>query len=88
MSSWPSFTKSQLTDGKAITLWAGLGNRAGLYGFTQELLQEKWQKSGKSLLAKLKSLPKGTEVEVRRFRSITRERGRWVRAFTIKLGGK
>jgi hypothetical protein len=59
------------------TIWAGLGNRSGLHSYADELIRDKWEKSGFRLQKKLDNLPDGTEIEVKRFRNTTRDRGRW-----------
>jgi nuclear transport factor 2 (NTF2) superfamily protein len=70
---------------KPTTLWAGLGNRSGLHSFAYALLSEKWDKSGERFLKKLSGLRSGARVEVYSFRNIDRDRGRWVKAFVIKV---
>lgn len=62
---------------KPIKLWDGLGNRAGLHSFANELLAKRWRKSGQRFLAKLAGLSDGTVVTSQRFHNITRDRGRW-----------
>jgi hypothetical protein len=69
---------------KAKTLWAGMGNRAGLHSFAYTLLREKWEKSGARFEKKLATIT-GGEITVHAFRNTTRDRGRWVavRKFTV-----
>lgn len=67
-----------VVNGKTTTLWAGLGNRAGLHGFAEELLSERWRKGSKRFISKLERLPKLAVVQVYWFRNVTRDRGRWV----------
>lgn len=69
---------------KPTTLWAGLGNRAGLGSFALTLAEEKWQKGSGRLVKKLDALGSG-QLTVLVFRNVTRDRGRWttVRTFAI-----
>lgn len=61
-----------------LTIWAGLGNRAGLHDYAAQLTAERWAKSGSRFTARLLGLPAGTQLEVLEFRNTTRDRGRWV----------
>jgi len=61
-------------DGK--TLWAGLGNRAGLHDYAYTLLAERWKKSGERFVKKLRAIAGGV-VEVYEFKNTSRDRGRW-----------
>lgn len=70
---------------KPKTLWAGLGNRAGLHSFQFTLLREKWQKSGARMLKRLGNLPEGTVINVLAFHNIDRDRGRWVKVMEVTL---
>jgi hypothetical protein len=67
------------------TLWAGLGNRAGLHGFAYTLTEEKWEKSGARLVKKLGRLPAGTVITVHDFQNETRDRGRWHAVRRVEL---
>ena len=64
-------------------IWPGLGNRSGLHSYGDELISKKWAKSGDRFAKKVESLPPGTEVELKRFKNINRDRGRWVTAGTV-----
>ena len=68
-------------------IWPGLGNRSGLHSYADELAYEKWSKSGDRFAKKVESLPAGTEVELKRFKNINRDRGRWVTAATVTVAG-
>ena len=68
-------------------IWPGLGNRSGLHSYADELTYEKWAKSGDRFAKKVESLPPGTEVELKRFKNINRDRGRWVTAATVTVAG-
>jgi hypothetical protein len=70
-------------DGK--TIWQGLGNRSGLHSYAYELLSQKWKKSGPRFEKKLEALPPGTQIEVQRFKNITRDRGRWHTVKTLTV---
>ena len=59
------------------TVWAGIGNRAGLHSFADSLVREKWQKSGARFEKLLDNLPEGTVVELHQFRPVDRLRGKW-----------
>lgn len=72
--------------GKERTLWPGLGNRAGLHGFADELLREKFKKGEAGLRKKLAALPPGSRVEVRTFRNRTRDAGRWTPVCRLEVG--
>lgn len=72
-------------DGVEKTLWSGLGNRAGLHEYANELCYEKWMKSGGRLLKKLRSLKEGAKLTVYTYRVITRDRGRWVEVYSKTL---
>lgn len=69
---------------KVKTLWAGLGNRAGLHGYVSVVLSQKWEKSGPSFVKRLRSLEDGV-LTVLDFRNITRDRGKWVAFKKITL---
>ena len=71
---------------KPKTLWAGLGNRAGLHSFATTILEEKWTKSGARFKTKIAKLPRGTRVVCLDFRNTTRDRGRWTKFDTRTLG--
>ena len=64
-------------------IWPGLGNTSGLHSYGDELISKKWAKSGDRFAKKVESLPPGTEVELKRFKNINRDRGRWVTAGTV-----
>ena len=66
-------------------IWPGLGNRSGLHSYADEMVREKWYKSGDRFAKKLENLPVGTEVELKRFKNTNRDRGRWVTAGTVKI---
>lgn len=66
-------------------IWPGLGNRSGLHSYANELTYEKWAKSGDRFAKKVENLPPGTEVELKRFKNINRDRGRWVTAATVTI---
>jgi len=68
-------------------IWLGLGNRAGLHSYADELTREKWAKSGDRFTKKIMNLPAGTEVELKRFKSANRDRGNWVIAGTVTTTG-
>lgn len=70
---------------KPKTLWAGLGNRAGLHSYADELISDKWRKSGARFVKKLAALPSGTEVCIMQFRNVNRSRGRWVTVQRLTL---
>jgi hypothetical protein len=70
-------------DGK--TVWQGLGNRAGLHSFANDVLWEKWTKSGARFEKKLDKVKAGSRVEIQRFANETRDRGRWVVAKLYKV---
>jgi len=68
-------------------IWAGLGNRSGLHSYADEAIGEKWAKSGDRFTKKVMNLPAGTEVELKRFQSINRDRGKWVTAGMVTTTG-
>lgn len=68
-------------------IWPGLGNRSGLHSYGDELTSKKWAKSGERLAKKIDGLPAGTEVELKRFKNINRDRGKWVTAGTVVTTG-
>jgi hypothetical protein len=68
-------------------IWAGLGNRSGLHSYADELTREKWAKSGDRFTKKIMNLPAGTEVELKRYQSASRDRGNWVTAGTVTTTG-
>ena len=68
-------------------IWPGLGNRSGLHSYADELIQDKWNKSGERFAKKIDNLPAGTEVELKRFKSINRDRGQWVTTGTVVTTG-
>lgn len=66
---------------KTKTLWTGLGNRSGLHSYADELCSKKWAKSGgDKFLKKLERLTaeRPCTVVILQYRSITRDRGRWI----------
>jgi hypothetical protein len=73
------------TPRKPTTIWAGLGNRAGLHSYADTILREKWLKSGPRFVKKLDALPAGATVCVFDYRAINRDRGRWVCVRTFKV---
>ncbi len=79
--SWAQEGNRVTVDGKNI--WPGLGSRAGLHSYADEMIRDKWQKSGSRFIKKVDNLPAGTEVELKRFQSTTRGRGKWVVAGTV-----
>jgi hypothetical protein len=86
--------KNAAMDGDKIkingkTVWAGLGNRSGLHSYAEELIREKWDKSGVRFMKSLDDLLRpNTLVEVFMFRNVTRDRGNWVRQWGITLRDK
>jgi len=68
-------------------IWPGLGNRSGLHSYADEMIREKWYKSGDRFAKKLEKLPAGTEVELKRFKNTNRDRGKWITAGTVTLVG-
>ncbi len=68
-------------------IWPGLGNRSGLHSYADEAIREKWLKSGDRFAKKIDNLPAGTEVELKRFKNINRDRGKWVTAGTVITTG-
>lgn len=68
-------------------IWPGLGNRSGLHSYGDELVSKKWAKSGDRFTKKIDSLPAGTEVELKRFKNINRDRGKWVIASIVVTTG-
>ena len=68
-------------------IWAGLGNRAGLHSYADEVINDKWYKSGERFTKKVMNLPAGTEVELKRFQSSSRGKGNWVTAGTVTTQG-
>lgn len=70
---------------KPKTLWAGLGNRAGLHSFSSTVLANKWAKSGASFLRRIDSLEQGV-INVQEFRNVSRDRGRWETFETFEFG--
>lgn len=80
---WARFEGDRIiADGK--TIWAGMGNRAGCY-IADQLISEKWAKSGERFEKKLRALPAGTRIEIRTFRNRDRCSGTWsyVKAYTL-----
>ena len=74
------------------TIWQGLGNRSGLHSFVDDLLREKWEKSGKRFENKLRNLiknsSKGDVFTIKKYENvvwksginkgkINRDKGRW-----------
>ena len=79
-------------EGNRVTIagknvWAGLGNRSGLHSYADELTSEKWGRSGDRFTKKIMNLPAGTEVELKRYQSASRDRGNWVTAGTVTTMG-
>jgi hypothetical protein len=72
-------------NGVEKTIWSGLGNRAGLHEFANELCYEKWIKSGERFLKKLASLKEGAKITAYTYRAISRERGRWIEVYSTIL---
>jgi hypothetical protein len=69
---------------KPKTLWAGLGNRAGLHSYADVIMQEKWEKSGERFKRKIdKNMHEGTVLQLQTFQNTTRDRGRWVTIETL-----
>ena len=68
-------------------IWPGLGNRSGLHSYGDELISKKWAKSGDRFAKKIESLPPGTEVELKRFKNVNRDRGNWVTDSKVKILG-
>jgi len=68
-------------------IWAGLGSRSGLHSYADEVIGDKWSKSGDRFTKKVMNLPAGTEVELKRFQSTSRGRGNWVTAGTVTTTG-
>ena len=68
-------------------IWAGLGSRSGLHSYADEVIGDKWSKSGDRFTKKVMNLPAGTEVELKRFQSSSRGRGNWVTAGTVTTTG-
>ncbi len=66
-------------------IWPGLGNRSGLHSYADDMIREKWYKSGERFAKKLEKLPVGTEVELKRYKNISRDRGKWVTAGTVTI---
>lgn len=83
--SWAEEGNRVTIAGKNI--WPGLGNRSGLHSYADELIRDKWNKSGDRFAKKIDALPAGTEVELKRFKSTNRDRGRWVTAGTVVTTG-
>ena len=82
---WAEEGNRVTVNGKNI--WAGLGNRAGLHSYADELINDKWYKSGERFTKKVDKLPAGTEVELKRYQSTSRGKGRWVTAGTVTTTG-
>jgi hypothetical protein len=68
-------------------IWPGLGSRAGLHSYADEVIDDKWRKSGDRFTKKVMNMPAGTEVELKRFQSTSRGRGNWVTAGTVTTTG-
>tara|TARA_B100000700_G_C14958646_1_gene815267 strand:- start:12 stop:728 length:717 start_codon:yes stop_codon:yes gene_type:complete len=68
-------------------IWPGLGNRAGLHDYADKEIRNKWDKSGPRFIKKIDQLPAGTEVELKRYQSTSRGKGRWVTAGTVITTG-
>jgi|TARA_R110001583_G_scaffold5598_5_gene30048 hypothetical protein len=68
-------------------IWVGLGSRSGLHSYADEVIGDKWSKSGDRFTKKVMNLPAGTEVELKRFQSSSRGRGNWVTAGTVTTTG-
>ncbi|MBK25098.1 MAG: hypothetical protein CME70_19525 [Halobacteriovorax sp.] len=68
-------------------IWPGLGNRSGLHSYADELIFDKWKKSGDRFAKKIDNLPAGTKVELKRFKNMNRDRGKWVTAVTVTTTG-
>jgi hypothetical protein len=68
-------------------IWAGLGSRSGLHSYADEVVDDKWRKSGDRFTKKVMNLPAGTEVELKRFQSSSRGKGNWVTAGTVTTTG-
>ena len=66
-------------------IWPGLGNRSGLHSYGDEIIRKKWTKSGDRFAKKVEALPVGTEVELKRYKNINRDRGKWVTAGTVTI---
>ena len=66
-------------------IWPGLGNRSGLHSYGDDMVREKWYKSGDRFAKKLEKLPAGTEVELKRFKNTNRDRGKWITAGTVTI---
>lgn len=63
---------------KEKQVWKGLGNPSGLGGYADTLNREAWDKGGARFTKKIEALPAGVEIRMYEYRSINRDRGRWV----------
>lgn len=70
---------------RARMMWGGLGNRSGLHSYAGQLISEKWQAKGGRFQTKLERMVPGTKLEIREFRNVNRDRGRWVTVKAITL---
>jgi len=68
-------------------IWTGLGSRSGLHSYADEVIDDKWRKSGDRFTKKVMNMPAGTEVELKRFQSSSRGKGNWVIAGTVTTTG-
>ena len=68
---------------KGKTIWGGLGNRAGLHSYADTIIGDKWRKSGPRFEKKLRKLT--GDFELHDYRSISRDKGRWVKIKTFKV---
>ena len=66
-------------------IWPGMGNRSGLHSYADEMIRKKWDKSGDRFTKKVEALPAGTEVELQRYKNISRDRGKFVTAGTVTI---
>ena len=62
-----------------------MGNRSGLHSYADEMIRKKWDKSGDRFTKKVEALPAGTEVELQRYKNISRDRGKFVTAGTVTI---
>ena len=83
ISDWAEEGGRVVSGGK--TIWAGLGSRDGLHDYADQVLRDKWRKSGPRFVNKLRKLKPGTKVDLLRFNKTSRGRGKWLNARSVTL---
>jgi hypothetical protein len=80
---WARFEGSRIIVNEKV-VWSGVEFQAGS-NIGDTLIDESWKKDGEKFVQFLNSLPSGTRVEIRSYRTLEGDKGVWnyVKAYTL-----